>query len=154
MKILVTINSRAYELEMQEEGTAAVELGSAGKAEVELIKVLQEPTEQRTGSAMVRVKFGGGHTADTIAAIPKKEAGVIANIKAQFTRKGMTQKEFAEKLGINPVSLNAMLRGGNLKLETLEKFAATIGCEVADFFAEPKHVCPHCGKEIKIIIQE
>ena len=154
MKLLLTINSRAYELEMQEDGTAAVELGSAGKAEVRLIKVLQEPTEQRTGSAMVRVKFDMGNTADTIAAIPKKESRVIAGIRAQLTHKGMTQKGLAEKLGINPVSLSAMLRGGNLTLATLEKFATAIGCEVADFFAQPKHVCPHCGKEIKITIQE
>ena len=153
MKLLLTINSRAYEFEMQEDGTAAVELGSAGKAEVRLIKILQEPTEQRTGSAIVRVKFEAGNTTDTIAAIPKKESRVIAGIKAQLANKGMTQKELAEKLGINPVSLNAMLRGGNLKLETLEKFAATIGCEVADFFAKPKHVCPHCGHEISITLQ-
>lgn len=153
MKLLLTINSRAYELEMQEDGTTAVELGTAGKAEVRLIKVLQEPTEQRTGSAMVQVKFDTGHTSDTIAAIPKKSR-VIAGIRAQFTRKGMTQKELAEKLGINPVSLSAMFRGGNLKLETLEKFATAIGCEVADFFGQPVHRCPHCGKEIKIIIQE
>lgn len=42
MKILVTINNSSYELEMQEDGTAAVELGSAGKAEAlnEILKSL------------------------------------------------------------------------------------------------------------------
>ena len=79
---------------------------------------------------------------------------VVTNIKTQLANKGMTQKELAEKLGINPVSLSAMLRAGNLTLATLEKFATAIGCEVADFFSEPKHRCPHCGKEIKITIQE
>lgn len=78
---------------------------------------------------------------------------VIENIKTQLANKGMTQKDLAEKLGINPVSLNAMLRGGNLTLATLDKFATAIGCEVADFFAQPKHVCPHCGHEISITLQ-
>ena len=79
---------------------------------------------------------------------------VVTNIKTQLANKGMTQKELAEKLGINPVSLSAMLRGGNLTLATLEKFATAIGCEEADFFGQPVHRCPHCGKEIKITIQE
>ena len=78
---------------------------------------------------------------------------VVTNIKTQLANKGMTQKDLAEKLGINPVSLNAMLRGGNLTLATLDKFATAIGCEVADFFAQPRHVCPHCGHEIAITIQ-
>ena len=78
---------------------------------------------------------------------------VVTNIKTQLTNKGMTQKELAAKLEINPISLNAMLRGGNLTLATLDKFANAIGCEVADFFAEPRHICPHCGKEITVTLQ-
>lgn len=86
--------------------------------------------------------------------IAKKESRVIAGIRAQLAGKGMMQKELAEKLGINPVSLSAMLRGGNLTLATLEKFATAIGCDVADFFGKPVHRCPHCGKEITITFQE
>ena len=74
------------------------------------------------------------------------------NIKRVIDERGMTQRELAEKLGIHHVSLNAMLRNDNFKVETLEKFADAIGCEVADFFSRPKFVCPHCGEQIHITI--
>jgi DNA-binding Xre family transcriptional regulator len=75
------------------------------------------------------------------------------NIKEVMRERGITQKQLAERLEIHPVSLSAMLRGGNMKVETLAKFAAAIGCDVADFFGEPVHRCPHCGKPIAVTLQ-
>jgi DNA-binding Xre family transcriptional regulator len=74
-------------------------------------------------------------------------------IRARLAERGITQKQLAERLEIHPVSLSAMLRGGNMKVETLAKFAAAIGCSVADFFGEPVHRCPHCGKPIAVTLQ-
>ena len=75
------------------------------------------------------------------------------NIKEVMRERGITQKQLAERLEIHPVSLSAMLRGGNFQVETLAKFAAAIGCSVADFFGEPVHRCPHCGKHIAVTLQ-
>lgn len=74
-------------------------------------------------------------------------------IRARLAERGITQKQLAERLEIHPVSLSAMLRGGNMKVETLAKFAAAIGCSVADFFGAPVHRCPHCGKPITVTLQ-
>lgn len=73
-------------------------------------------------------------------------------IRARLAERGITQKQLAERLKIHPVSLSAILRG-NMKVETLAKFAAAIGCDVADFFGEPVHRCPHCGKPIAVTLQ-
>ena len=78
---------------------------------------------------------------------------VNENVKRVLEEKGMTHRELAAKLGIHHVSLSAMLRNNNFKIETLEKFAEAIGCDMADFFGRPKFVCPHCGEEISVTIQ-
>lgn len=75
------------------------------------------------------------------------------NIKEVMRERGITQKQLAERLEIHPVSLSAMLRNGNMKMDTLARFAAAIGCSVADFFGEPVHRCPHCGKPIAVTLQ-
>ena len=78
---------------------------------------------------------------------------ITENIKRILDEKGITQRELAERLGIHHVSLGTMLRKGNFRIETLEKFASAIGCDVADFFSRPKFICPHCGKELQVTIQ-
>ena len=87
-------------------------------------------------------------------AINEREAKttISDSVKRVLDSKGMTQRELADRLHIHHVSLNAMLRNDNFKVETLERFADAIGCEVADFFSRPKFVCPHCGEEIHITL--
>lgn len=64
----------------------------------------------------------------------------IREIKAQMTRKGMTQVALAEKLRINPATLNRKLnneKGENLTVEEATKMAAILEIpnnELADIF--------------------
>lgn len=74
------------------------------------------------------------------------------NIKELCKRKGVTQKELAEKLGIAEISLSRSING-NPTLETLEKIAEGLGVEVTELFA-PKGdntiVCPNCGAILEV----
>ena len=58
-------------------------------------------------------------------------------------------------MGVHRVALNSTLNNPNIKLSTLEKIAAAIGCEVGDFFRDEGDgsatvVCPHCGKPVTV----
>lgn len=74
------------------------------------------------------------------------------NIKELCKRKGVTQKELAEKLGIAEISLSRSING-NPTIGTLEKIAAALGVEVTELFA-PKGdntiVCPKCGTILEV----
>ena len=52
-------------------------------------------------------------------------------IKEVIKEKGMTITELADKMGINRVNLSNMVNG-NPTVETLNKIADAIGCEVAE----------------------
>lgn len=73
-------------------------------------------------------------------------------IKDALSRRGMTQRELAERLGQHPVALNATIRNGNMQVATLVKIAEAIGCDVTEFFGEPAITvkCPHCGKPVAV----
>lgn len=78
--------------------------------------------------------------------------------------KGFTIQEVADKLGIAKGTLAAMIaNSANPTTGTLRRIAEAIGCNVTDFFSDEVeqvqegaktsiHVCPHCGKELKIHI--
>ncbi len=72
-------------------------------------------------------------------------------IKELIKEKGLTQAEFAEKLGISRVGLNQIING-KPSYSTLEKIAAALGVEIGDLFAPSVPVlrCPHCGKPINV----
>ncbi len=58
-------------------------------------------------------------------------------------------------MGVHRVALNSTLNNPNIKLSTLEKIAAAIGCQVGDFFKDEGGgsatvVCPHCGKPVTV----
>ena len=79
----------------------------------------------------------------------------MIRIKEILKEKGITQAELAKRLGVHRVALNSTLNNPNIKLSTLEKIAAAIGCEVGDFFKDEGDgsatvVCPHCGKPVTV----
>lgn len=79
----------------------------------------------------------------------------MIRIKEVLKEKGITQAELAQRMGVHRVALNSTLNNPNIKLSTLEKIAAAIGCEVGDFFRDEGDgsatvVCPHCGKPVTV----
>lgn len=71
-------------------------------------------------------------------------------------KKGMTQKELAERIGVTSVSLNITL-GGSPSLQTLEKVANALDVDIVDLFPPKRSniiICPDCGAKLKIVITE
>lgn len=62
-------------------------------------------------------------------------------IKEIIKEKGLTINEVAERLNVSRQALSKQLNG-NLMVDTLERIAKAIGCNVSDFFAdESKDFC-------------
>ena len=81
----------------------------------------------------------------------------MLQIKEALKKRGLTQNELADRLGINRVSLSRLLSDKNdMRISTLKKIADAIGCDVAEFFtpaetAEHNNItCPHCGAKLVI----
>ena len=81
----------------------------------------------------------------------------MLQIKEALKKRGLTQNELSERLGINRVSLSRLLSDKNdMRISTIKKIADAIGCDVAEFFApaetEDHNVitCPHCGAKLVI----
>lgn len=93
------------------------------------------------------------------------------NIKRAIKQQGMEVREVAAKMGITPTALAQHINGkiykgrripANPSLATLQRIANIIGVDIAELFDPPngneigetgnKNICPHCGKEIHIII--
>ena len=85
-------------------------------------------------------------------------------VKELLKIKGITQKEFAEKLGMTPIGLSQIL-SGKPSYTTLEKIASALDVEVWELLVSPEDIikkysngkdevniqtCPHCGKPIVI----
>lgn len=80
------------------------------------------------------------------------------DIKGVIKERGFTLVQVAEKMEITKGGLSQIVNGSPT-VKTLRTIADIVGCKVGDFFrdemteAEPKFKCPHCGKELKIIIE-
>ena len=85
-------------------------------------------------------------------------------VKELLKIKGITQKEFAEKLGMTPIGLSQIL-SGKPSYTTLEKIASALDVEVWELLVSPEEImkkisnsmdggniqlCPHCGKPIVV----
>lgn len=73
--------------------------------------------------------------------------------------KGLTQKAFAEMVGTSSQYINAVSSGKlSISIKQLSKFAEILGVPVSDLFLDPKEngvaYCPHCGKPIRLIVEE
>ena len=75
-------------------------------------------------------------------------------IKELIREKGYTQQQFADKLGINRVTLNYHLNG-KPSYPTLENIAEALGVEMWELFASRQDIlanthgeitCPKCGQ--------
>lgn len=75
-------------------------------------------------------------------------------IKDLIKEKGYTQAEFADKLGMNRVSLNHIING-KPSFPTLEKVAEALGVEGWELFTTREEIisrghseihCPKCGQ--------
>lgn len=83
------------------------------------------------------------------------------NIEALLKEKGLTKTAFSDLLGIKKQNLNGLMK--NPTLETIKKFACVLGVETWQLFVSPEEVqptqdglfltCPHCKKNIEIIIK-
>jgi len=71
---------------------------------------------------------------------------------------GLTKKEVAERMGIIPNNINAMLT--NPSWPTLEKLSGAIGITVSELVGdapsshiEPQQKCPYCGHDLNIKVE-
>lgn len=79
-------------------------------------------------------------------------------IKNLIKKKGFTQEQFAQKMGVTRMSLVKTL-SGNPSYETLQRIAEALGVEMWELFASKEDVmkqnkntipCPYCGKDIDV----
>ena len=77
------------------------------------------------------------------------------DVKGIIKEKGWTIERVAAEMGISRVTLSQNL-SRNPTVNTLQRIAKVIGCNVGDFFRDeievsaPVYSCPHCGKTIVI----
>ena len=77
------------------------------------------------------------------------------DVKTVIKEKGWTIEQVANEMGITRVTLSQNL-SRNPTVNTLQRVADVIGCNVGDFFRDEVEslpttdVCPHCGKPIII----
>jgi transcriptional regulator with XRE-family HTH domain len=84
------------------------------------------------------------------------------DIKGVVKAHGFTLIEVADKMGITKGGISQIVNGSP-NVKTLRTIADIIGCKVGDFFTDemteekvssPVIKCPHCGKELKVTIEE
>ena len=88
----------------------------------------------------------------------KKYMDIKTIIETKIKDANLTKKEVAERMGIIPNNINAMLT--NPSWPTLEKLSTALGIPVSelvsdnpDSIIEPQQKCPYCGHDIKIKIE-
>ena len=72
------------------------------------------------------------------------------NIKSAIKKYGLTSIQVAERMGITPVGLSYHING-NPSIETINRIADAIGCDVSELFEQPKNNeinCPKCGTRL------
>jgi transcriptional regulator with XRE-family HTH domain len=75
-------------------------------------------------------------------------------IKEILKEKGISQKEFASKLGMSEVGFSiAISEKGNPPINKIKEIATALGVPVTELFEHPQTDtinCPHCGGVIKV----
>ena len=62
--------------------------------------------------------------------------GMVTKIKMLLVKKGMTQKEVAEKLGVTQGNLSRKFSSDNLSERDIEKIAGILNCEFRGTFID------------------
>lgn len=79
-------------------------------------------------------------------------------IKELIKEKGYTQQQFADKIGMNRVTLNSHING-KPSYPTLENFAKNLGVEMWELFITREEIlarghseitCPNCGQRFDL----
>ncbi len=77
-------------------------------------------------------------------------------IKEIIKAKGLTMQQVADRLNIARDTLTRNING-NPTVDTLQRIATAIGCNVSEFFGaagtRDALQCPHCGKPITVKIE-
>ena len=79
------------------------------------------------------------------------------DINAVIRKYGLTKNEVAQRMGVTRFTLNTHITK-NPTVDVLGRIAEAIGCHVTELFVYPPtdtdtHVCPHCGKPIRIKLE-
>ena len=79
-------------------------------------------------------------------------------LEMKIALSGLTKKEVAERMGIVPNNINAMLT--NPSWPTLEKLSSALGIPVSELVSdrpesiiEPQQKCPYCGHDLNIKVE-
>lgn len=81
---------------------------------------------------------------------------MILRVKEICKDKGLQMQELADKLGITRITLTRNI-SGNPTVSTLESIASALNVDITELFVAPKETtatCPHCGKPIKIRLED
>jgi len=76
----------------------------------------------------------------------------MLRIKEVIREKGLTVKEVAERMGIQPPSLSRAINE-NTTVEMLNRIAVALNVPVTELFEQPATDiinCPYCGEKIKV----
>ena len=74
-------------------------------------------------------------------------------IKEVIKEKGLTVKEVAEKMGIQPPSLSRAINE-NTTVDMLKRIADVLEVPVTELFEQPKsnvYNCPNCGVQLEVM---
>jgi transcriptional regulator with XRE-family HTH domain len=88
----------------------------------------------------------------------KKYMDIKTIIETKIKDANLTKKEVAERMGIIPNNINAML--ANPSWPTLEKLSGALGIPVSELVSDaPNHIiepqihCPYCGHDLNIKVE-
>lgn len=78
-------------------------------------------------------------------------------IKQQLDLRGMRWVDLARMLEIKQSSLSEKLKRDKMSMDSLQKIADALGCDVYDIIQHEENIqikCPHCGYVIKLKKEE
>jgi transcriptional regulator with XRE-family HTH domain len=82
------------------------------------------------------------------------EINIKLRVKEILKEKGITQKEFASKLGMTEVGFSKTINeSGNPPLSRLHEIASALNVSITDLFERPEKnvfTCPKCGAALEI----
>lgn len=87
------------------------------------------------------------------------ELNYTENVKRLLKEKNIQVKDIANALGIAKENASRLINQDLPTLKTVVKLAEILNVDISEILfgpqdpEPPKHICPHCGKEIKIKLE-